>query len=93
MMMFLALAIGASAPAATPITIRYNDLNLATPAGERALRQRLSAMERELCTVPADTGTIINQIDAKCRTEFRAQVGAQAEAAIIAARGQAVAAR
>ena len=93
MMIFLAAALAASAPAEAPITIRASDLNLATAAGQAQLRSRLNAMERKLCTVSSDTGTILGQSDPQCRAQFRASVGAQADAMIAAARGESMAAR
>jgi UrcA family protein len=61
-----ALIAGASAASAAPalsksVEVRHGDLDLATPAGQTALKKRISAAAVKACT--ADNG----KIDADCR--------------------------
>lgn len=67
-------AHGAELAAETPsVTVRYNDLNLNTPAGVEALYSRLRAAAREVCDV-REQRPLAEAIEAK--TCYRRVLGA-----------------
>ncbi len=79
----LAAAIGLAIPAAPAlageITVKYDDLALSTPEGQRTLDRRIHAAARKACqaNVPP-TGTRIQSSDAqRCVAEAKRQVSRQ----------------
>jgi UrcA family protein len=65
------LAVPAVAQDRSPVTasIRYADLNLATPAGQAALKARIRSAAASMC--PAMEGPLDQKIDAmRCRQEM-----------------------
>lgn len=79
----MAVAVGLALPAAPAladeITVKYDDLALSTPAGQRTLDKRILVAARKACgaDVP-NTGTRIRSSEArKCVTQAQQQVKQQ----------------
>jgi UrcA family protein len=69
-----AMTMIASVPAAAeePV-VRYNDLNLASPSGQKALDRRIDAAARSYCGIDdQQTGSRIKRNGAQCFREARA---------------------
>lgn len=87
-MNFLALAAAAiaapasSTPAAPTVVIRYEDLDLTSAAGQRALKGRLAKAERTICQPRTPTGSIMFASDPDCIKALRRQTNAKVEAAL-----------
>ena len=84
----MAAAIGLAIPAApalaNEVTVKYDDLELSTPAGQRVLEQRISAAARKACQAEVPrTGSRLNSTQAKrCVEEAKRQVKRQVAAVI-----------
>lgn len=84
----IAAAIGLAVPAtpalARDVTVKYDDLALSTPAGQRVLDQRIHAAARKACDADATaTGTRIKNSDARrCMEEAKRQVKRQIAAVV-----------
>ena len=86
----LALATGAQASANTStneVLVHYDDLNLASPKGQRILERRLERAAQEVCEINSvQTGTRIRSADSvECLKQARAASSTRM-AAIIDAR-------
>lgn len=86
--LFMAAAIGLAIPAAPALAgdvmVKYDDLALSTPAGQRTLDQRIHAAARKACEADAPmTGTRIRSTEAsRCMEEAKRQVKRQVAAVI-----------
>jgi len=84
----MAAAIGLAIPAAPAlageITVKYDDLALSTPEGQRTLDRRIHAAARKVCEADAPTtGTRIRSEDARrCVEDVKRQVKQQVAAVI-----------
>ncbi|MBU0670424.1 MAG: UrcA family protein [Alphaproteobacteria bacterium] len=84
----IAAAIGLAIPAAPAlardVTVKYDDLALSTPAGQRVLDQRIDAAARKVCEADTTaTGTRIRNSDARrCMEEAKRQVNRQIAAVL-----------
>lgn len=82
--MKLAVAAAAALCLATPAladsaTLRFDDLDLASPAGKAALERRIEQVLQQVCSAESVTGTRIpnrKAIDA-CRADAQRQIEAQ----------------
>jgi UrcA family protein len=74
----------AGAPAAAQdLVVRYDDLNLASPTGQKTLDRRIDAAARSFCGTDAQqTGSRINTGAAKCFRDARAAAREQMAALI-----------
>lgn len=82
-----ALALAASGPAhADTAVFRYNDLDLASPAGKATFEARIDATLRRACIETATTGTRIpnNRARRECIAQARKQIVEQLAAQGIA---------
>lgn len=76
----LALASAAIAPAAfaeEAKQLRFNDLDLDTPAGKAELTTRIDAIARTMCKAHESTGTRLGAAD--CRREVRREALAKVD--------------
>lgn len=86
--LFMAAAIGLAIPAAPAladeVTVKYDDLALSTPAGQRILEQRINAAARKACNADEiRTGTRIASKEAtRCVADAKRQVTRQVAALI-----------
>lgn len=84
----MAAAIGLAIPAAPAladnVSVKYDDLALSTPAGQRVLEQRINAAARKACQADvATTGTRMESAEARrCVAEAKRQVTRQVAALI-----------
>lgn len=84
----MAAAIGLAIPAAPAlagdVTVKYDDLALSTPEGQRTLDQRINAAARKACEADVvRTGTRLASSDARrCVAEAKRQVTRQVAALI-----------
>ena len=74
------------AEAAPTAEVRYGDLNLATPEGERALARRIAGAERQICGDVGRTDVKMEQEIAACRAAVRANAAPKMMAAVRNAR-------
>lgn len=70
-----ALAIVSGAHAA-PVSVKVGDLNLNTPAGQKAFDQRVDVAARKFCAESVTTGTRLGS-PAACRSAVRAEIVAK----------------
>jgi UrcA family protein len=70
--------------------VRFDDLNLASPAGQAALERRIQTAARQVCQSATTTGSrvISARIERECKADVRRQVEEQ-----MAAKGQLAARR
>jgi UrcA family protein len=75
----LALTPVASLAQEPTAEVRFDDLNLATPAGQAALEQRIETAARAVCRNEAATGTRIAnpRREQACRADVRRQIDAR----------------
>lgn len=84
----MAAAIGLAIPAAPAlagdVTVKYHDLALSTPEGQRTLDRRIHAAARKVCDADAPrTGTRIIRDEAlRCVDDVKRQVKRQVAAVI-----------
>ena len=76
---------GAERPLAT---IQYKDLDLATAAGQRTLKNRVAAAKRATCRTLVITGTRLSAPDSECEASFHEIVDAPIKAAIAKAQAR-----
>lgn len=91
------LALGAAAAATAPapafakdVEVRYSDLNLSTPEGQKKLERRIDTAARDVCNVDAaTTGSRIRSSEATaCYNKARSDVSAQVAGAVDKASAQ-----
>ncbi len=84
----MAAAIGLAIPAAPAlagdVSVKYDDLALSTPEGQRTLDRRIHAAARKVCEADAPTtGTRIRSADSRrCVEDVKRQVKQQVAAVI-----------
>lgn len=69
-------------------TIQYKDLDLATAAGQRTLKNRVAAAKRATCRTLVITGTRLSAPDSECEASFHEIVDAPIKAAIAKAQAR-----
>ena len=69
------------------ISVPYGDLNLATPAGARALEGRLKAAARSVCGAPTAQGFVEARAVGKCRRDIMTVAGPQMTLALNRGKG------
>jgi len=62
--------------------VRYHDLDLASPNGQKALSHRLQHAVNYVCRLPSPTSPLTGVEDQDCRAEVMAQVQSRMHAAI-----------
>ena len=79
----LASAISATSPAQT-MQVKFDDLNLSTPAGQEVLQQRIKSAAREICGMDEKaTGTRIRSTEAsRCYNQAVGSANAAVAAAV-----------
>ncbi len=91
------LALGAAAAATTPapafakeVEVRYSDLNLSTPEGQKKLDRRIDTAARTACGMnTSTTGSRLRSADAtECYTKAREDVRNQVSGAVDKAGGE-----
>lgn len=91
------LALGAAAAATTPapafakeVEVRYSDLNLSTPEGQKKLDRRIDTAARTACGMnTSTTGSRLRSADAtECYAKAREDVRNQVAGAVDKAGGQ-----
>lgn len=70
---------------AVSATVSYRGLNLAEPAGQIALDQRIARAARRLCRVSRSRGTYHMAAESRCRREAVASASSQRDLAIATA--------
>ena len=68
----LAVAPAFAAPAKAPVQVRFDDLELETPAGKSTLDARIRTAARSFCRHTESTGTLMDQ--SVCLRQIRAEV-------------------
>ena len=84
---FIASAAPAAAQDLPSVTVAYDDINLATPAGQKRLDRRIESAARVVCDYERHlTGTrIVNSETRMCLEKARASARADVAAAKLAA--------
>jgi UrcA family protein len=59
-------ASGADEQGGVSVTIRYDDLNLSTPAGVDSLRRRISTAAAQVCTDRSGTDPLARMLEQGC---------------------------
>jgi UrcA family protein len=83
-----AISLAASAPAAAPagdtmsVTVRYDDLNIATPAGLARLRSRITRAANGVCGIAQAQDLRAIAYSRKCRRDALAAANAKVDLAV-----------